>query len=190
MGDEDEIKINDKIINNIQSLRIWKLHKPSKFICTNKDPQKRKTIFDLLPKEYPRLISIGRLDYMSEGLLLFTNNGDFARKLELPSSNFLRKYRLCLKNKIDNKDIRIINKGVTISGINYNKIKIKVEKKNDKYTWLIINLFEGKNREIRNICKHFKWQIIKLIRIQYASISLEKQKPGQIIEVKNFSSIL
>tara|TARA_Y100000590_G_C15639092_1_gene984225 strand:+ start:280 stop:972 length:693 start_codon:yes stop_codon:yes gene_type:complete len=187
---KDKIKINNKLIKINNIIRLWKMYKPIKILCTNKDPNKRRTVFDLMPKNFPRVISIGRLDYMSEGLLLFTNNGDFARKLELPSSNFLRKYRLCLKNKIDNKDIRIINKGVTISGINYNKIKIKVEKKNDKYTWLIINLFEGKNREIRNICKHFKWQIIKLIRIQYASISLEKQKPGQIIEVKNFSSIL
>lgn len=190
VSNKDKVIVNKKIITVDNIIRLWKMYKPIKILCTNKDPNKRRTVFDLMPKNFPRVISIGRLDYMSEGLLLFTNNGDFARKLELPSSNFLRKYRLCLKNKIDNKDIRIINKGVTISGINYNKIKIKVEKKNDKYTWLIINLFEGKNREIRNICKHFKWQIIKLIRIQYASISLEKQKPGQIIEVKNFSSIL
>ena len=83
---KDKIKVNGKLIKKIQSLRLWKLYKPVKYICTNKDPLKRKTIFNLIPKNYPRLVSIGRLDYMSEGLILLTNNGDFSRKLELPLS--------------------------------------------------------------------------------------------------------
>ena len=85
------------------------MYKPTKVICTNKDPQHRKTIFDLIPKNYPRLISIGRLDFMSEGLLLFTNNGDFARRLELPSSNFLRVYRVCINGNINPADLAAIN---------------------------------------------------------------------------------
>ena len=98
--ESDQIKVYEKIIKNNKILRLWKLYKPIKYICTTHDPQNRKTVFNLIPKNYPRLISVGRLDYMSEGLLLFTNNGDLARKLELPSSNYKRIYKLCINGKI------------------------------------------------------------------------------------------
>ena len=97
----DKISIGKKSIKLDNNIKLWKLYKPSKTICTNKDPQKRKTIFDILPNNFPRVISVGRLDFMTEGLLLLTNNGDFARKLELPNSNFLRIYRLCMKGNIN-----------------------------------------------------------------------------------------
>ena len=182
--------MNKKIIILESEVRLRKMYKPTKVICTNKDPQHRKTIFDLIPKNYPRLISIGRLDFMSEGLLLFTNNGDFARRLELPSSNFLRVYRVCINGNINPADLAAINKGIKINGIQYNKVTAKIEKFNVPYTWMIFKIREGKNREIRNICELFLWNIVKLIRIQYGSIKLTKQKPGEIIEVKNFSSTL
>ena len=102
----DEIIIEKQLIKLENNIRLWKFYKPSKTICTNKDPQKRKTIFDILPKNLPRVISIGRLDFMSEGLLLLTNNGDFARKLELPISNVLRIYRLCLKGNVKSNMIK------------------------------------------------------------------------------------
>ena len=187
---KDKIIVNKKIITLESEVRLWKMYKPTKVICTNKDPQHRKTIFDLIPKNYPRLISIGRLDFMSEGLLLFTNNGDFARRLELPSSNFLRVYRVCINGNINPADLAAINKGIKINGIQYNKVITKIEKFNAPYTWMIFKIREGKNREIRNICELFLWNIVKLIRIQYGSIKLTKQKPGEIIEVKNFSSTL
>ena len=166
------------------------MYKPVKTICTNKDPQNRKTIFDLIPKNYPRLISIGRLDYMSEGLLLFTNNGDFARKSELPSSNILRVYRVCINGNIDNTDLSNINNGLKINNIIYKKVVVKIEKYKEPYTWLIFKMREGKNREIRNICDYFKWNIVNLVRIQFGSVKLIKQKPGEIIEIKNFDSNL
>ena len=187
---KDKIIVNKKIITLESEVRLWKMYKPTKVICTNKDPQHRKTIFDLIPKNYPRFISIGRLDFMSEGLLLFTNNGDFARRLELPSSNFLRVYRVCINGNINPADLAAINKGIKINGIQYNKVITKIEKFNAPYTWMIFKIREGKNREIRNICELFLWNIVKLIRIQYGSIKLTKQKPGEIIEVKNFSSTL
>ena len=183
---DDIIEINNKIIKLDIKIRLWKMYKPVKIICTNNDPQNRKTIFDLLPKNFPRLISIGRLDYMSEGLILFTNNGDFARKYELPSSNILRVYRVCINGKINYDDISQINKGVEINNIKYLKINIKIEKYKDPYTWLIFKMKEGKNREIRNICDYFLWNIVNLIRIQYGSIKLIKQKPGEIIEINDF----
>ena len=180
----DKIVIEKKLVKLKNSIRLWKIYKPPRIICTNKDPQKRKTIFDILPNDFPRVISVGRLDFMSEGLLLLTNNGDYARKFELPSSNFLRIYRLCLKGNIKTNMIKKINQAININGINYKKISAKIEKFQNPYTWMIFKLKEGKNREIRNICKFFKWNIIKLIRIQYGAIKLSKQKMGEIQEVK------
>ena len=180
----DKILIEKKLVKLKNNIRLWKIYKPPRIICTNKDPQKRKTIFDILPNDFPRVISVGRLDFMSEGLLLLTNNGDYARKLELPSSNVLRIYRLCLKGDVTTNMIKQINRNISINGINYKKISAKIEKFQNPNTWVIFKLKEGKNREIRNICKFFKWNIIKLIRIQYGTIKLSKQKMGEIQEVK------
>ena len=182
--------VNNKIIKLDGIIRLWKMYKPTKIICTNNDPQNRKTIFSLIPKNYPRLICIGRLDFMSEGLILFTNKGDFARKLELPSSKILRVYRVCINGEIKSEDLLNINKGIKINNIHYNEVKVKIEKFKSPYTWLIFKMREGKNRELRNICDYFKFKIVNLVRIQYGSIRLIKQKPGEIIEVKNFNSNL
>tara|TARA_B100000953_G_scaffold17349_1_gene14976 strand:+ start:645 stop:1340 length:696 start_codon:yes stop_codon:yes gene_type:complete len=186
----DKILIEKKLVKLKNKIRLWKIYKPPRIICTNKDPQKRKTIFDILPNDFPRVISIGRLDFMSEGLLLLTNNGDYARNLELPSSNVLRVYRLCLKGDITTNMINQINRNISIYGINYKKISAKIEKFQNPYTWVIFKLKEGKNREIRNICKFFKWSVIKLIRIQYGTIKLSQQKMGEIQEVKKLPSKL
>ena len=186
----DKILIDKKLVKLKNKIRLWKIYKPPRIICTNKDPQKRKTIFDILPNDFPRVISVGRLDFMSEGLLLLTNNGDYARKLELPNSNVLRIYRLCLKGDITMNMIKQINRNISINGINYKKISAKIEKFQKPYTWIIFKLKEGKNREIRNICKFFKWNIIKLIRIQYGTIKLSKQKIGEIQEVKKLPAKL
>ena len=181
----DNILVCGKTLKLSSQIKLWKLYKPTNVICTNKDPKKRKTIFDILPKNLPRLISIGRLDFMSEGLILLTNNGDFARKMELPSSNILRVYRACIKGRVSEDVIKKINFGISINGIFYKKIKVKIEKKTNLNYWLIFKLREGKNREIRNICKFYKWNVIKLIRLQYGPIRLTKQNPGQIEEIKN-----
>ena len=187
---DDKISVCGKIIKLSSQIKLWKLYKPTNVICTNKDPKKRKTIFDILPRNLPRLISIGRLDFMSEGLILLTNNGDFARKMELPLSNIIRVYRVCIKGKVSNDVIKKINSGISINGIFYKKIKVKIEKKTNLNYWLIFKLREGKNREIRNICKFFNWRIVKLIRIQFGSFKLAKHKPGEIIEINNFSTKL
>jgi 23S rRNA pseudouridine2605 synthase len=187
---DDKIFVNKRKIQLDTKVRLWKMYKPVKYICTNNDPQKRKTIFSIIPKKFPRLISIGRLDFMSEGLLLFTNNGDFARKYELPSSNILRVYRVCINGKIDLEDLSNINQGIKINSIRYDKINIRIEKYKSPYTWLIFKLREGKNREIRNICDYFLWNIVNLVRIQYGSIKLVKQKPGEIIEIESFETNL
>lgn len=190
VSEKDQIFVNKKEIKLQKKIRLWKMYKPVKIICTNHDPQKRRTVFSLIPKSFPRLISIGRLDFMSEGLLLFTNNGDFARNCELPSSNILRVYRVCINGKIDASDLNKINQGMNINDISYDKVKVKIEKISDPYTWLIFKMKEGKNREIRKICDFFLWNIVNLVRIQFGSIRLTKQKPGEIIEIDKFKSTL
>ena len=182
--EKDEIIVRGKVIKKTQPLRLWKLYKPVKYICSNKDPQKRKTIFNLIPKNYPRLISIGRLDYMSEGLVLLTNNGDFSRKLELPSSNYKRVYRVCIRGIVDQKDLKAVNKGTSINKIKYKKIYVAIEKYLKPYSWLIVKLKEGKNREIRKVCDYYSWKIVRLIRIQYGPYKLLDLKKGQLIEIK------
>tara|TARA_Y100000590_G_scaffold470690_1_gene667859 strand:- start:2167 stop:2868 length:702 start_codon:yes stop_codon:yes gene_type:complete len=180
----DKIIIGKKIIQIHDNIRLWKMYKPIKYICTTKDERDRKKIFDLIPKNLPRMISVGRLDFMSEGLLLFTNNGDYSRSLELPNTGYERIYRVCIKGEIENKDIEKINKGIKIDHINYNKIKIKIDKSDKNFTWIIAKLREGKNREIRNICKFFAWNIVKLIRIQFGPYKLGNLKTGKIEEIK------
>ena len=182
--EKDKIVINHKVIKLGKKISLWKLYKPIKVICSTKDPKKRKTIFDIIPKDYPRLISVGRLDYMSEGLMLLTNNGDFARKLELPSSNILRVYRVCVNGDVKSNQIKKINSGIRIEDILYKKVKVNIEKIKKPQVWLKFKLKEGKNREIRKICNHFKWPINKLIRLQYGSIKLIKEKPGQIKRIE------
>ena len=179
----DKITVGKKIIKLNRTIKLWKIYKPIKYICSTKDEHNRKKIFDLIPKNLPRTISIGRLDFMSEGLLLLTNNGDFARKLELPAKGYERIYRVCIRGQIDIKNLEQINYGIKIDGIFYKKIKIKIDKSNKNFTWLIAKLKEGKNREIRNICKHLSWHIVKLIRIQYGPYKLGQLKEGQIEEI-------
>lgn len=180
----DKITIGKKVIKIQETVKLWRMYKPIKYICSTKDDRGRKKIFDLVPKDYPRIISIGRLDFMSEGLLLFTNSGDYSRSLELPSQGYERTYRVCIKGKIEKKDIAKINNGIKINNIRYNKIKIKIDKSDKIYTWIIAKLKEGKNREIRNICKYFSWDIVKLIRIQYGPYKLGNLKEGKIEEIK------
>ncbi len=184
VSENDKITIGKKIIRLNETIKLCKLYKPIKYICSNKDEHNRKKIFDLIPSDFPRTISIGRLDFMSEGLILLTNNGDYSRKLELPNKGYERIYRVCIRGKIEKKYLEKINKGIEINNIVYKKIKIKIDKSDKNFTWLIAKLKEGKNREIRNICKYFSWQIVKLIRIQYGPYKLGNLKVGEIEEIK------
>ena len=184
VNQDDKVIIGKQIIKLNETIRLWKIYKPIKYICSTKDERNRRKVFDLVPKNFPRVISIGRLDFMSEGLLLLTNNGDYSRSLELPIKGYERVYRVCLRGQIKKEDIKKTNKGIKIDNITYERVKIKIDKSNDNFTWIIVKLKEGKNREIRNICKYFSWQVVKLIRIQYGPYKLGNLKEGQIDEIK------
>ncbi len=187
VSDLDIIKVNNKVIKTSKKIEVWKLYKPIKYICSSKDNLGRKKIFDLLPKNISKLISVGRLDYMSEGLILLTNNGDYSRYLEHPSSNIERIYRVCVNNNVKNNDLKKINKGIKVKEISYNKVKVVFEKKLKDHNWLIFKLKEGKNREIRNICNYFSWNIVKLIRIGYGPYRLGRLREGQFQKLNPIS---
>ena len=184
VNDKDIIKIHNKILKKLNTVELWKMYKPVKYICSTKDNFKRNTIFDLLPKGMPKLISVGRLDYMSEGLILLTNNGDYSRFLELPTSNIERTYRVCVNGIVNKSDIQKVNKGIKIEEIKYNRVKLVIEKQSQSYTWLIFKLKEGKNREIRNICSFFSWKIVKLLRVGFGPYKLGKLKVGKIEKIR------
>ncbi len=183
VNDLDIIKVSNKIVKKSNKVDLWKLYKPVKYICSTKDNLNRKKIFDLLPKNLKKLISVGRLDFMSEGLILLTNNGDYSQYLEHPSSNIERTYRVCISNKIQNNYLKKINRGITIKGIYYKKVKVEFDKKIKNHNWLIFKLKEGKNREIRNICNYFSWNIVRLIRIGFGPYKLGKLKEGQFQKI-------
>ena len=180
--EEDEVIVENTLIN-LQNPRLWLFYKPKGYLCTNNDPMGRRTIFDILPPKLPRLLSIGRLDLYSEGLLLLTNNGEVSRFFELPKNKIERSYQVNLVGSLSSKNLAIMSKGVSIKGINYGPINSKVIKKiKNKFT-LELTLNEGKNREIRNIAEYFEWKILKLKRIRYGSYALGDMKEKEIIEV-------
>ena len=187
VSQNDEIKVNGKKIFLPTNVRMWKFYKPIGIITTSKDPQSRKTIYDILPGSIPRVISIGRLDINSEGLLLLTNNGNLARHIELPKNKFIRKYRVRLKGLVDKKKLQSLSSGINIDNTKYKAIKAKLIKQNSSNAWITMELSEGKNREIRKICNHFGWQVNRLIRTHYGEYSLQNLKPGDLQEIKNHS---
>jgi len=182
---QDILYINGLKLTILKKNRIWKFYKPKGIICTSKDPKKRKSIFDILPKSLPRIISIGRLDINSEGLLLLTNNGDLARFFELPKNKIQREYLVKVRGLVHNNKLELLKDGIKINGISYKGIKCKLIKNLSSNSWIKMQLIEGKNREIRKICSYFGWEVSKLIRQRYGKFNLGNLKPGVLKEVKD-----
>lgn len=180
---DHSIKIDDKLINKIPETKLWLMHKPKGIITTHKDPQNRKTVFDLLPQNFSKVISVGRLDFNTEGLLLLTNNGDLARYIELPKTKWIRTYRARVFGKVDQTKLDKLQHGITVDGIRYQAIKAKIEVERGSNSWLVISLSEGKNREIRKVMEKLGLQVNRLIRISFGPFSLGEIKPGQVVEV-------
>jgi 23S rRNA pseudouridine2605 synthase len=190
---KDIISVDNKEINIKKKIRLWKYYKSTGLLTTNYDPLGRKTIFEVIPKTLPRIVTVGRLDLNSEGLLLLTNSGSFSRHLELPKNSFIREYKVKVRGKIDIEKLKNLKKGIIIKGIKYGAIEANILKKSATNAWIKMRLIEGKNREIRKIMNFFGWTVNKLKRISYGPIKLKNLKKNEIKEIninKYFKKIL
>lgn len=182
----DKIAIDGQVLDAQEPTRLWLYYKPIGLVTTHKDPQNRPTVFDQLKKRFGYLISVGRLDLNSEGLLLLTNDGEFSRKMEY-HSNLERVYKVRILGNITDDNIQKAATGLVIDGIKYNSIKIERvfgKTKMPANSWLKITLSEGKNREIRKVLNYFGLYVNRLIRIQFGPYKLfSDMKPGDIKEV-------
>ena len=195
VNNKDQIHIKGKLLKKQPETRLFLYNKPKNLITSHKDPENRPTVFDNVPKKLGRLISIGRLDYNTEGLLLLTNNGALKRYMELPSNKIKRIYKVKIRGDICNLKAEEIEKGITINKVRYSPIKLKIISKTKNITWLEFNLIEGKNREIRKILEYCNLQISRLIRISYGQFYLNDLKKNEITEInknkiKNILNIL
>lgn len=177
------VVVDGKPLPTAQGPRLWRYHKPPGLLTTNKDPEGRPTIYDRLPRELPRVISVGRLDINSEGLLLLTNDGGLARRMELPETGWKRQYRVRVHGAVRQNELDKLKKGVTVEGIHYAPIDATLEKQEAANAWLTVDLLEGKNREIRRVMEHLGLRVNRLIRVAYGPFHLGKLVRGQVSEL-------
>ena len=187
VNEKSVILVDGKAIPEKDKPRLWRYHKPTGQITTTRDVRGRTTVFDSLPKEIPRVVSVGRLDYDSEGLLLLTNDGDLARQLELPSTAWIRRYRVRVYGRPQEKQLEKLSNGVTLDGIKYGTLDIKLDKQGPSNAWLTIGLREGKNREVRRLMESIELKVMRLIRISFGPFQLGNLEAGKIDEVKQSS---
>ena len=181
---DDKITIDGKPLPAREPAGLWRYYKSRGLLVSDRNEQNRETIFDRLPKHLPRLITVGRLDLDSEGLLLLTNDGDLARHLELPSTGWSRKYRVRAQGQIDQAKLAALADGVTIEGIRYGQVIAKLDRQMASNAWLTVAIREGKNREIRRILDFLGPKVSRLIRISYGPFQLGNLGEGDIEAVK------
>ena len=177
------ISVDGKPVKAAERTRLWRYHKPKGLMTTHHDEKDRETVFEKLPASMPRVISVGRLDYNSEGLLLLTNDGELARRLELPANGWLRRYRVRVFGKLMQNDLDRLQKGVVIEGVNYGPVEATMERQQGGNAWATIALKEGKNREVRKLMEHVGVKVNRLIRVSFGPFHLGLLKEGQVDEV-------
>lgn len=180
---EEKIRFDGEKLPVREETRLWLYHKPCGLVTTHKDEKGRPTVFEHLPAGMPRVISVGRLDLNSEGLLLLTNNGELSRKLELPANGWLRRYKVRVHGIVDPKKLLELLKGVTVDGVEYGPIKAEVESTQGTNSWLSVTLNEGKNREIRKVMKWAGLEVSRLIRLSYGPFQLGSLARGAVKEI-------
>jgi 23S rRNA pseudouridine2605 synthase len=180
----DVITVDGKPLPPRERTRLFMFHKPRGLMTTHADPEGRPTVFDNLPEGLPRLISIGRLDFNTEGLLLLTNDGGLARVLELPDTGWLRRYRVRAHGEVTQAQLDALKKGVEVDGVKYGSIDAQLERDQGANVWLVFAIREGKNREVRNVMAHLGLEVNRLIRVSYGPFQLGELAEGQVEEVK------
>ena len=180
----DVITVDGKPLPERERTRLFMFHKPRGLMTTHADPEGRPTVFDNLPEGLPRLISIGRLDFNTEGLLLLTNDGGLARVLELPDTGWLRRYRVRAHGEVTQDQLDALKKGVEVDGVKYGSIDAQLERDQGANVWLVFAIREGKNREVRNVMAHLGLEVNRLIRVSYGPFQLGELAEGQVEEVK------
>jgi 23S rRNA pseudouridine2605 synthase len=180
----DKIMVDGKPLPAAEPPQLWRYHKPKGVVTTHSDPQGRPTVFEKLPPEMPRVISIGRLDFNTEGLLLLTNDGELARHLELPTNGWVRRYRVRAKGRVTPADLAKLKDGVEIDGVRYGPIEASVDSVQGANSWLSISIREGKNREVRNVLAHLGLVVNRLIRVSFGPFQLLDLEPGAVEAVR------
>ena len=183
VGAEDAIVVDGNRVGEAEDTRLFRYHKPRGLVTTHRDEKGRKTIFSRFPPELPRVMSVGRLDINSEGLLLLTNDGGLARQLELPATGWVRRYRVRAFGRVDQPLLDNLMKGVTVDGVRYGPIEAALEGTNGGNSWIAVGLQEGRNREIRRVFEHIGLNVNRLIRVAYGPFQLGKLPEGAIEEV-------
>ncbi|HEY4546604.1 MAG TPA: pseudouridine synthase [Pedomonas sp.] len=177
------VTVDGNPVSEVEPTRLWRFFKPAGCLTTVRDPEGRATIYDLLPKGTPRVVTIGRLDYNTEGLLLLTNNGELKRWLELPSNAVERIYRARVRGRIDYTALADLIEGITIDGVRYGSINAEVESSHGMTHWIAVKISEGKNREVRNVLGHLGLQVSRLIRTDYGPFTVDGLREGDIQEI-------
>ena len=180
----DVVTVDGKPLPPRERTRLFLYHKPRGLMTTHADPEGRPTVFDNLPEGLPRLISIGRLDFNTEGLLLLTNDGGLARALELPDTGWLRRYRVRAHGEVTQAQLDELKEGVEVDGVKYGPIDATLERDQGGNVWLVFAIREGKNREVRNVMAHLGLEVNRLIRVSYGPFQLGELAEGQVEEVK------
>ena len=180
----DKILVDGRPLPAAEPSRMWRYHKPKGLVTTHADPEGRPTVFEKMPPELPRVVSIGRLDYNTEGLLLLTNDGALARHMELPATGWTRRYRVRARGRVSAADLENLKGGVEIDGVRYGPVEAAVDSVQGANMWLTIGVREGKNREVRNILTYLGLEVNRLIRVSFGPFQLLDLAPGGVELVK------
>jgi 23S rRNA pseudouridine2605 synthase len=179
----DIVQVDGKVVAQPDRTRVWRYHKPEGLVTTHKDPEGRPTVFDKLKHQLPRVVSVGRLDLTSEGLLLLTNDGGLARQLELPATGWLRRYRVRVFGVPNEAALKSLARGVTVEGVRYGPIEADLDATKGDNSWLTVSLREGRNREVRRVMTHLGLAVSRLIRVAYGPFQLGTLERGGIEEI-------
>ncbi len=177
------ITIDGKPIPTASPTKLWRYHKPQGLVTSHRDPEGRPTVFAHLPPGLPRVVSVGRLDINSEGLLLLTNDGELARKLELPAQGWVRRYRVRLFGSVTQADLDRLKHGVTIDGLRYGPVTAELERTKGSNSWAMVSLKEGKNREVKKLMEHLGLKVARLIRVSFGPFHLGHLAEGHVDEI-------